>query len=151
MALKKGTKAPDFTLTATGDKKITLSRDFEGKALIVYFYPKDFTRVCTAEACEFRDKFEDFRDLSIPILGISKDDIPSHEKFKKEYKLPFDLLSDSSGTVCKAYDALVPLIKMQKGIPYLLNDKHEIEASFSEMFEAKSHIESMLKNINKKA
>ena len=151
MALKKGTKAPDFTLEATGDKKITLSKDFEGKALIVYFYPKDFTRVCTAEACEFRDKFEDFRDLSIPILGISKDDIPSHEKFKKEYKLPFDLLSDSSGKVCKAYDALVPLIKMPKRITYLLNEKHEIEASFSEMFEAKSHIESMLKNINKKA
>ncbi|MBB6328020.1 peroxiredoxin Q/BCP [Algoriphagus iocasae] len=151
MALKKGTKAPDFTLAATGDKKITLSRDFEGKALIVYFYPKDFTRVCTAEACEFRDKFEDFRDLSIPILGISKDDIPSHEKFKKEYKLPFDLLSDPSGKVCKAYDALVPLIKMPKRITYLLNEKHEIEASFSEMFEAKSHIESMLKNINKKA
>ncbi len=151
MALKKGTKAPDFTLAATGDKKITLSSDFEGKALIVYFYPKDFTRVCTAEACEFRDKFEDFRDLSIPILGISKDDIPSHEKFKKEYKLPFDLLSDPSGKVCKAYDALVPLIKMPKRITYLLNEKHEIEASFSEMFEAKSHIESMLKNINKKA
>lgn len=151
MALKKGTKAPDFTLAATGDKKITLSRDFEGKALIVYFYPKDFTKVCTAEACEFRDKFEDFRDLSIPILGISKDDIPTHEKFKKEYKLPFDLLSDPSGKVCKAYDALVPLIKMPKRITYLLNEKHEIEASFSEMFEAKSHIESMLKNINKKA
>ncbi|MBN3582355.1 peroxiredoxin [Algoriphagus aestuarii] len=149
MALKKGTNAPDFALASTGDKNITLSKDYKGKAVIVYFYPKDFTRVCTAEACEFRDKFEDFRELSIPILGISKDDIASHEKFKKEYKLPFDLLSDPTGKVCKAYDALVPLIKMPKRITYLLNEKHEIEASFSEMFEAKTHIESMLKNIKK--
>lgn len=149
MALKTGTKAPDFTLSSTGDKKISLSKDFKGKALIIYFYPKDFTPGCTAEACEFRDKFEDFRDLSIPILGISKDDIDSHEKFKKTYKLPFDLLSDSSGKVCKAYDALIPLIKMPKRITYLLNEDHEIVAVFSEMFEAKKHIEKMLKSIKK--
>lgn len=149
MALPNKSKAPDFTLPSTGNKSISLDKDFKNQALIVYFYPKDFTKGCTAEACEFRDKFEDFRNLSIPILGISKDDIPSHEKFKKEYRLPFDLLSDKNGEVCKAYDALIPLIKMPKRITYLLNDKHEIEASFSEMFEAKGHIENMLKNLRK--
>lgn len=149
MALPNKSKAPDFTLPSTGNKTISLDKDYKDKALIVYFYPKNFTKGCTAEACEFRDKFEDFRNLSIPILGISKDDIPSHEKFKKEYRLPFDLLSDKNGEVCKAYDALIPLIKMPKRITYLLNDKHEIEASFSEMFEAKGHIETMLKNLRK--
>ena len=150
MALKKGTKAPDFSLPATGNKNISLSKDFEGQALIIYFYPKDFTNVCTAEACEFRDYFEDFRELSIPILGISRDDIPTHEKFKKANRLPFDLLSDTNGKVCKAYGALIPLVKMPKRITYLLNEKHEIEASFSEMFEAKGHIQNMLKKLNSK-
>lgn len=149
MALKKGTKAPDFNLPSTGDKKISLSKDFKNQALIIYFYPKDFTPGCTAEACEFRDKFEGFRDLSIPILGISKDDIATHEKFKTTYKLPFDLLSDSSGKVCKDYDALIPLIKMPKRITYLLNEDHVIVAAFSEMFEAKKHIENMLKSLTK--
>jgi len=149
MALKAGIKAPDFTLPSTGQKSISLSKDFKNQALIIYFYPKDFTPGCTAEACEFRDKFEEFRGLSIPILGISKDDISSHEKFKKTYKLPFDLLSDSSGKVCKAYDALIPLIKMPKRITYLLNKDHEIIASFSEMFEAKKHIENMIKSYKK--
>ncbi len=149
MALKKGTKAPDFTLPATGNRKISLSKDFKNQALIIYFYPKDFTAGCTAEACEFRDKFEEFRDLSIPILGISKDDIATHEKFKNAYKLPFDLLSDNSGKVCKAYDALIPLIKMPKRISYLLNNDHEIIAAFSEMFEAKKHISNMLMNLKK--
>ena len=150
MALKKGTKAPDFSLPATGNKNISLSKDFEGKALILYFYPKDFTNVCTAEACEFRDYFEDFRELSIPILGISRDDIATHEKFKKANRLPFDLLSDVNGKVCKAYDALIPLIKMPKRITYLLNEKHEIQTSFSEMFESKGHIQNMLKKLNSK-
>lgn len=150
MALKKGTKAPDFSLPATGNKNISLSKDFEGKALIIYFYPKDFTNVCTAEACEFRDYFKDFRELSIPILGISRDDIAIHEKFKKANRLPFDLISDVHGKVCKAYDALIPLVKMPKRITYLLNEKHEIEASFSEMFEAKGHIQNMLKKLNSK-
>ncbi|MEN2284405.1 peroxiredoxin [Algoriphagus sp. SE2] len=149
MALKIGTKAPDFTLSSTGSKKISLSKDFSGKALIIYFYPRDFTPGCTAEACEFRDKFEDFRDLSIPILGISKDNIESHERFKKTYKLPYDLLSDTSGKVCQAYDALIPLIKIPKRISYLLNEDHEIVAAFSEFFEAKKHIENMLKSIKK--
>lgn len=147
MALKKGTQAPNFTLTSTGDKKVTLSKCFKDQALILYFYPKDFTSGCTKEACEFRDQFEVFRDLEIPILGISRDDLPTHEKFKKTYRLPFDLLSDTSGKVCKAYDALIPLIKMPKRITYLLDENHVIIASFSDMFEAKKHISKMLHSL----
>lgn len=149
MALSLGAKAPDFSLPATSDRKISLSKDFAGKALILYFYPKDFTKVCTAEACEFRDQFEAFRNLDIPVFGISRDDIPTHERFKKEYKLPFDLLSDQNGKVCNAYDALIPLIKMPKRITYLLDQDHKIAGVFSDMFESKGHIESMLKKLSK--
>lgn len=147
MGLKKGTQAPNFTLASTGDKKVNLSKDFKDQALVLYFYPKDFTPGCTKEACEFRDQFEAFRDLNIPILGISKDDIPTHERFKKAHRLPFDLLSDPSGKVCKAYDALIPLIKMPKRITYLLDENHMIIESFSDMFEAKKHIDKMLRSL----
>lgn len=149
MALAIGVMAPDFILPSTSGKKVSLSKDFAGKALIIYFYPKDFTKVCTAEACEFRDQFEAFRSLDVPVLGISRDDIPTHERFKKEYKLPFDLLSDQSGKVCKAYDALIPLIKMPKRITYLLDQEHKIVGVFADMFESRGHIESMLKKLKK--
>ncbi|MFN3996233.1 peroxiredoxin [Algoriphagus sp.] len=149
MALSIGAKAPDFTLPSTSDKKFSLSKDMLGKAVIIYFYPKDFTGVCTAEACEFRDQFEAFRELDIPVFGISRDDIPTHEKFKKVHKLPFELLSDESGKVCKVYDALIPLIKMPKRITYLLDKDHKIAGVFSDMFESKGHIESMLRKLKR--
>lgn len=147
MALKPGSKAPDFSLPSTSGKKTSLSKDFLGKPLILYFYPKDFTKICTAEACEFRDQFEAFKNLDVQVFGISRDDIPTHERFKKEFRLPFDLLSDGNGKVCQAYDALIPLIKMPKRITYLLDQDHRIAGVFSDMLESKGHIEAMLKKL----
>ncbi|MDN3204603.1 peroxiredoxin [Algoriphagus sediminis] len=147
MALGIGAKAPDFKLPSTSGKNLSKSEDLDGKPFILYFYPKDFTPGCTAEACEFRDQFEAFRDLDIPVFGVSRDSIDSHLKFKKQHRLPFELLSDRDGKICKAYDALIPLIKMPKRITYLINDKHEVAAVFSEMFESKGHIESMLASL----
>ena len=149
MALKLGTQAPDFNLPATTGDFISLSSNLKGKALILYFYPKDFTPGCTAEACEFRDQFAEFRNLEIPVFGISRDDIATHEKFKKTYKLPFELLSDQSGNICKAYDALIPLIKMPKRITYLLNSDHQITAVHDGLFENKDHVHAMLKKLKK--
>lgn len=149
MALQIGQKAPDFKLHSTAGQILKLSENLKGKAFILYFYPKDFTRGCTAEACEFRDQFEAFRNLDVPVFGVSRDDIPTHEKFKKAYKLPFDLLSDPDGKVCKSYDALIPLIKMPKRVTYLIDDKHEVAGVFSDMFESKGHIESMLSKLKK--
>ena len=151
MALKIGSKAPDFSLKGTSGTTLRLEEDLKGKAVILYFYPKDFTKVCTAEACEFRDQFAAFRDLNIPVFGISRDDLETHERFKKEFRLPFELLSDGSGKVCKAYDALIPLVKMPKRITYLLDEEHKIVAAFSDMFESKGHIESMLKKLSSKS
>jgi peroxiredoxin Q/BCP len=147
MALKIGKKAPDFTLPSTSGKDFSLSKDCKGKACIIYFYPKDFTKVCTAEACEFRDQFAAFRDLDIPVLGISRDDMPTHLRFKKEYKLPFELLSDEKGNVCNAYDALIPLIRVPKRITYFIDQDHIIQGVFSDMFESKKHVEEMIKMI----
>lgn len=149
MALQIGQKAPDFKLNSTSGQILKMSENLLGKAFILYFYPKDFTPGCTAEACEFRDQFEAFRNLNVPVYGVSRDDIPTHEKFKKAYKLPFELLSDPDGKVCKSYDALIPLIKMPKRVTYLIDDKHQIAGVFSDMFESKGHIESMLSKLKK--
>ncbi|WP_162418734.1 peroxiredoxin [Cyclobacterium roseum] len=146
MGLKIGQKAPDFTLPSTSGKLFSLSNDLKGKACVVYFYPKDFTGGCTAQACEFRDQFEDFRGLELPVIGISRDDMPTHLRFKKEHDLPFELLSDTSGKVCEKYDALVPLIRIPKRITYLLDADHHIKDVFQNMLDAKAHIKRMLEN-----
>jgi len=149
MALSVGTQAPDFTLAATSLGSITLSKDLAGKSVILYFYPKDFTPGCTTEACEFRDQFAAFRELDIPVFGISRDNLATHEKFKKTHRLPFELLADESGKVCKAYDALLPLIKMPTRVTYLLDSNHRIAGVFQGLFENKAHIAAMLKELKK--
>jgi len=149
MTLKIGQKAPDFTLPSTDGKMFRLSKGFEGKPCIVYFYPKDFTGGCTAEACEFRDQSDEFKELDISIVGISRDDMATHLKFKKQYELPFELLSDSSGKTCQAYDALVPIIRVPKRITYLLDKNHIIQAIYQDMFDGKAHIEQMILNVKK--
>lgn len=147
MALKIGVKAPEINLPSTSGKKFILSEGFKGRACVIYFYPKDFTRVCTKEACDFRDQFQVFRELDVPVIGISRDDIATHLKFQKEHNLPFDLLSDLNGKVCEAYDALIPIVRMPKRVTYLLDKEHIIKGVYSDMFESKKHVDEMLKKL----
>ena len=95
-ALKEGDKAPDFTLPADGGGKITLSK-FKGKPVVLYFYPKDDTSGCTAEACSFRDHLPKFGKIEAEVIGISRDSVASHDKFKQKYNLNFLLGSDECG------------------------------------------------------
>lgn len=100
--LKEGMKAPDFSADSTTGKKISL-KDFKGKNLVLYFYPKDDTPGCTKEACSFRDSNSDLRKLGTEVLGVSRDDVDSHEKFLAKFNLNFPLLADTSGKICEAY------------------------------------------------
>ena len=101
--LTVGNPAPDFSLKDKDGALHKLS-DFRGKKVVVYFYPKDNTPGCTRQACAFRDAYKDFRDESIEVIGISKDSEASHQKFIKDYDLPFLLLSDPELEAIKAYD-----------------------------------------------
>jgi len=105
MTVEIGQPAPDFSAPATGDKTLSLE-DFQGKALVLYFYPKDNTPGCTQEGQDFRDLHAQFQAAGAEILGISRESIKSHENFKAKFEFPFDLLSDPDETVCKAYDVM---------------------------------------------
>lgn len=147
MPLKINQQAPDFTLPSTNGKMFTLSKDMLNKPCILYFYPKDFTPGCTKEACEFRDTFEIFRDLQISVLGISRDNVDTHQTFKKQYKLPFDLLADTVGEVAGLYDVSMPIIKFTRRTTYLLDKKHRIAAVYTNLFAAEKHIQSMIEQV----
>jgi thioredoxin-dependent peroxiredoxin len=106
MSLKIGDKAPDFTLPTDGDGKVTLSK-LKGQKVVLYFYPKDDTSGCTAEACGFRDALPHFGKVDATIVGISKDSVKSHDKFKKKYELPFTLAADEEVKVAELYGVWV--------------------------------------------
>jgi peroxiredoxin Q/BCP len=106
MSVKTGDKAPDFSLPTDGNGKLSLAK-FKGKKVILYFYPKDDTSGCTAEACGFRDNLPKFGKSDAVVIGISRDSVASHDKFKKKYDLPFQLASDEDGKVCEAYGTWV--------------------------------------------
>jgi thioredoxin-dependent peroxiredoxin len=102
MPIESGITAPDFELP---DETGTLRRlsDYRGKAVVLYFYPKDDTTGCTAEACNFRDDYSAYEKAGVEILGVSPDTVKSHVKFKQKYGLPFPLLADKDHKVCELY------------------------------------------------
>ncbi len=101
-----GDKAPDFTMKTDGGGEVSL-KGLKGKKVVLYFYPKDDTPGCTKEACGFRDSMPDFGKLDAEIIGVSKDSVTKHDKFKAKYELPFALASDEDGSVCEAYGTWV--------------------------------------------
>ena len=102
MSLKEGSKAPAFSLPTDGGGKVSL-KDFKGKPLVLYFYPKDMTPGCTTEACDFRDLTPDFEKVGAAVVGVSKDSVKRHDNFKAKHDLPFVLASDEGGDMCERY------------------------------------------------
>ncbi|MEK6577966.1 MAG: thioredoxin-dependent thiol peroxidase [Bdellovibrionota bacterium] len=100
--LKIGDQAPAFSLQDDSGEKVQL-KDFKGKTIVLYFYPKDMTPGCTQEACDFKSAHSKFRRKNSVILGVSKDSIEKHTQFRDKYGLPFKLLSDADGKACHAY------------------------------------------------
>lgn len=116
MTLIEGKKAPDFSLVNEKGETVQL-KDYQGKNVILYFYPKDMTPGCTTEACDFRDKYEDFSHLNAVVLGVSPDDTKKHTKFIDKHGLPFSLLVDEDHEVAEAYGVWV--LKKMYGREYM--------------------------------
>ncbi len=106
MALAEGDQAPDFTMPTDGGGSVSLA-DLRGEQVVLYFYPKDDTPGCTKEACAFRDAMPDFSKVKARIIGVSKDTVAKHDKFKAKHDLPFTLASDEAGNVCETYGVWV--------------------------------------------
>ncbi|MBX7146084.1 MAG: thioredoxin-dependent thiol peroxidase [Alphaproteobacteria bacterium] len=148
MTLKPGIAAPDFTAYADDGKKISL-KQFKGKKVILYFYPKDDTPGCTKEACDFRDKQSNFVDHKTVVIGVSKDNQQSHTKFKNKYNLNFILISDEEGKICEAYGTWIEKSmygKKYMGIDratFLINEKGVIDHIWRKV-KVPGHIDEIL-------
>jgi peroxiredoxin Q/BCP len=105
MAIDINDKAPDFTLPDQNGEEVSL-KDFRGKYVVLYFYPRADTPGCTLEACEFRDSYRKMQNTGAVLLGISPDTPKAQKKFEEKYKLPFTLLGDADKKVCNAYDVI---------------------------------------------
>ena len=106
MTVKVGDKAPGFKLPRDGGGELSL-KELKGKAVVLYFYPKDDTPGCTMEAQAFRDRVKDFKKAGAVVVGASKDSVKRHDNFKAKHKLPFALVSDADGALCAAYGVWV--------------------------------------------
>jgi thioredoxin-dependent peroxiredoxin len=106
MSLAVGQPAPMFSVKDSTDAIVSLN-DFLGRPFVIYFYPKDDTPGCTTEACSFKDTLSDFNEAGIAVVGVSRDDVASHQKFIKKFDLNFPLLSDTTGTMTEAFGVWV--------------------------------------------
>ncbi|WP_395044839.1 peroxiredoxin [Flavobacterium sp.] len=148
MELKIGDKIPNFKLNdANGN--LFESSSLLGKPSVIYFYPKDNTAGCTAQACSFRDQYEDFKDLGAAVIGISSDSVSSHQKFAKQYKLPFVLLSDASKKIRKLFGVPTGMFGLIPGRVTYVADKEGIIKMIFDSMMPKNHISNALKAIKK--
>lgn len=149
-----GQAAPDFTLQASSSETISL-HDYRGKNVVLYFYPKDMTPGCTTEACDFRDFHDDFAKLNTVVLGISPDDVKSHDKFTAKHELPFPLLADTDHRVAESYGVWV--LKKMYGREYmgierstfLIDAQGNIAHAWPKV-KVKGHVQEVLATIKEK-
>ena len=143
--LQVGQPAPDFTLTTTSGASFCLA-DQRGRHVVLYFYPKDDTPGCTAEACSFRDQYEDFKDLGAEVVGISSDSEQSHQKFTQKHRLPFELLADTEGKVRKLYEVPRALLGLLLGrVTFVIDKAGVIQYIFNSLSGATDHVRNTKK------
>ena len=144
MALQVGDKIPHFSAVDTHGNLFESTTVLGQKALVIYFYPKDDTRVCTEQACSFRDQYEDFKALGAEVIGVSSDSVKSHQKFATRYQLPFVLLSDSDKKLRKLFGVPNDLLGLLPGrVTYVIDKDGIIQLVFNSM-SGKIHIEKAL-------
>ena len=152
MELKIGDKAPEFSALTENNQTISL-KDFLGKKLVLYFYPKDMTPGCTLESCGFRDHIEKFQAHNTQVLGVSRDSVESHLKFTTKHQLPFPLLADVDGTICKVYGVLQEKSMFGKKYlgsvrsTFLIDERGRLQQMWPKV-NAIGHVQTVLKSIS---
>ena len=147
--LKIGDVLPNFSAIDTNGNTFNSETIIGKQPAVIYFYPKDDTPGCTAQACSFRDQYEDFKNLGAEVIGISSDTIESHQKFAKRYKLPFLLLSDSDKKIRKLFGVPSDLFGLLPGrVTYVIDKNGIIQLVFNAM-SSKIHITKALAILKK--
>jgi peroxiredoxin Q/BCP len=140
-----GDLAPDLELPSQTGDTVRLS-DYRGKRVVVlYFYPKDNTPGCTAEACSFRDNYEVFTEAGAEVIGISADSVSSHEQFSSGYRLPFVLLSDKDGTARRSFGVKAKLGVLPGRVTFVIDQKGIVQHVFSSMANIDGHVNEALR------
>jgi peroxiredoxin Q/BCP len=143
--LNVGDAAPDFTRLAAGGEQISLSQ-FRGRsAVVLYFYPRDNTSVCTAEACLFRDNYESFQSAGAEVIGVSPNSLESHRQFANQNRLPFHLLSDADGSLRALYGVAQILWVIPNRTTFVIDRQGIVRHVYSAMFQAARHVEEALR------
>ncbi|HQK39408.1 MAG TPA: peroxiredoxin [Flavobacterium alvei] len=149
MALQVGDKIPHFSVKDNVGNDFNSESIIGKKAVVIYFYPKDNTPGCTAQACSFRDQYQDFKDLGAEVIGISSDSVTSHEKFIQKYKLPFVLLSDSDKKIRNLFGVKTNLFGLLPGRVTYVADQNGIIQMVFDSLSATKHIPKALEMIKK--
>ena len=137
--IEPGKKAPAFNLKDQQGKSHRLS-DYEGRPVVLYFYPKDDTPGCTKEACSFRDQYETFKDVGAEVIGVSSDSAESHAKFASKYKLPFVLVADKGGAVRKQYGVPATLGLLPGRVTFVIDPQGVVRHVFNSQLQATKHV-----------
>lgn len=135
-----GSSAPDFTAVAHDGRRFSLA-DLRGQNVVIFFYPRDGTPVCTAEACAFRDSFHDFEVTGAVVVGISGDSAEKHRAFAAEHQLPYPLISDHDGAIRKAFGVTRTLGILPERVTFVIDKQGMVRMRYSSQLSAARHVE----------
>jgi peroxiredoxin Q/BCP len=141
--LEVGQQAPAFDAVASNGRRVTLESFLGKKNVVLYFYPRDFTRGCTAEACFFRDMYEDLVSRDTEVIGVSLDSNESHEKFAAKHNVRFPLVADADRSLAKRYEAIGPirgLLGIVKRVTFVIDKRGKIAAILASEVNIDKHI-----------
>ena len=142
--LQSGDQAPDFT-AKTHDGKVIRLADFLGKqGLVLFFYPKDGTPICTQEACAFRDSYEKFVEAGFQVLGVSRDSAERHQQFINEHRLPFPLVSDEDGSLSRAFGVSKGMGLLPGRSTFVIDSDGVVQMAYSAQFASEGHVQQAL-------
>jgi thioredoxin-dependent peroxiredoxin len=147
--IQVGDKAPDFTLPSQSGEQVRLSDRLGERVVVLYFYPKDETRGCTAEACAFRDSHEVFTDAGAEVIGVSSDSVDRHASFASHHDLPFTLLSDKGGKVRKSYGVPATLGIVPGRVTYVIDRDGTVRHIVNSMTQINHHVDDALGVVQK--
>jgi len=147
MSVQVGDLAPEFTAQAADGSQVTLSEFRNHRSVVLFFYPHDYSPVCTAEACAFRDAYEDFLAAGAEVIGISGDSADSHRSFGKDHRLPYRLIADPDGALRTLFGVPKALLLLPGRVTYVIDRQGIVRQVFNSLLQGERHVQEALQTI----